>query len=164
MRVPAGRAGRLILVSAGVAKREPARAVPDARVCPDGQRGGLGRRVARLAGRAAGQGVAAAGAGPGMGGKRRRLARLLAGAAATTVAAGHRDRLTRSGAGHLQAARGRGIAVAGAGGAGDDLIRDMSGVLTSICARLDRRRGARNRAVRALGCAEGDAGRAGAGP
>jgi predicted site-specific integrase-resolvase len=67
LRVPAGRAGRLILVSAGVAKREPARAVLDARVWPDGRRGGLGRRVARLAGWAAGQGVAAAGVAAGAG-------------------------------------------------------------------------------------------------
>ena len=32
----------------------------------------------------------------------------------------------------------------------DDLVRDMIEVLTSFCARLDGRRGARNRALRAL--------------
>jgi predicted site-specific integrase-resolvase len=65
LRVPAGRAGRLILVSAGVAKREPARAVLDARVWPDGRRGGLGRRVARPAGHGVAAAGVAAGAGPG---------------------------------------------------------------------------------------------------
>jgi putative resolvase len=32
----------------------------------------------------------------------------------------------------------------------DDLVRDMIEVLTSFCARLDGRPGARNRALRAL--------------
>jgi putative resolvase len=80
-----------------------------------------------------------------MNGKRRRLARLLAGAAATTVVVEHRDRLARFGAGHLEvalSAQGRRIAVVDAGEAGDDLIRDMTGVLTSFCARLYGRRGA----------------------
>jgi putative resolvase len=164
--VPAERAGRLIHVN--VAERGPARTVLDARIWPDEQRSDLGRPAAGLTGWAAGQGVAvagvAAGAGSGMNGKRRRLARLQSGATATAVVAGHRDRLARSGAGHLQAARERGIAGAAAGGAGDDLVRDMAGVLTWVCARLYRRRGARNRAVRAPGCARRDAGRAGAGP
>lgn len=53
-----------------------------------------------------------------MSGKRRRLARLLADATATTVVVEHRDRLARFGAGHLEAALsapGRRIAVVGAG-------------------------------------------------
>jgi putative resolvase len=169
--VPAERAGRLILVNGGVAEREPARAVLYARVSPDDQRGDLGRQVARLAGWAAGQGVAAAGVaagvGPGMNGKRRRLARLLADAAATTVVVEHRDGLARFGARHLEAAlsvQGRRIVVVDAGEAGDDLIRDMTEVLTSFCARLYGRRGARNRAVKALGCAKRNAGPATAGP
>jgi putative resolvase len=166
--VPVKRVGRLILVNGGVAEREPARAVLYARVSPDDQRGDLGRQVARLAGWAAGQGVAAAaGAGPGMNGKRRRLARLLAVAAATTVVVEHRDRLARFGARHLEVAlpaQGRRIAVVDAGEAGDDLIGDMSAVLTSFCARLYGRPGARNRAVRALCCAGCDGGPVTAGP
>ena len=104
--------------------------------------------------------------GSGMNGKRRRLARLLADATATTVVVEHRDRLARFGVGHLEAAlsaQGRRIVVADAGEVDDDLIRDMTGVLTWFCARLYGRRGARNRAVRALGCARGDAGPAAAG-
>jgi len=102
-----------------------------------------------------------------MKGKRRGLARLLADATATTVVVEHRDRLARFGAGYLEAAlsaQGRRIVVVDAGGAGDDLVRDMTGVLTSLCARLYMRRGARNRAVKALGCARGVAGPAAAGP
>jgi putative resolvase len=146
--VPAVRVGRLILVSVGVAEREPARAVLYVRVPSDDQRGDLGRQVAWLAGWAAGQGMAAAGvaagAGPGMSGKRRRLARLLADATATAVVVGHRDRLVRSGVGQLEVAlpaQGRRIAVVDGGGAGDDLIREMTGVLTSFCARPYGRRG-----------------------
>jgi len=40
----------------------------------------------------------------------------------------------------------------------DDLVRDMTEVLTSFCARLDGRRPARNRAGKALRCAERDVG------
>jgi putative resolvase len=40
----------------------------------------------------------------------------------------------------------------------DDLVRDMTEVLTSFCARLYGRRSARNRAEKALRCAEHDVG------
>jgi putative resolvase len=36
----------------------------------------------------------------------------------------------------------------------DDLVRDMIEVLTSFCARLYGRRSARNRALKAVGCAQ----------
>jgi putative resolvase len=54
---------------------------------------------------------------------------------------------------HLAAAlgaHGRRIAVADPGESADDLVRDMIEVLTSMCARLYGRRGARNRALRAV--------------
>ena len=40
----------------------------------------------------------------------------------------------------------------------DDLVRDMVEVLTSFCARLYGRRSARNRALKAVGCAQRDIG------
>jgi putative resolvase len=43
----------------------------------------------------------------------------------------------------------------------DDLVRDMVEVLTSFCARLYGRGSARNRAIKAVGCAQGDVGPAG---
>jgi putative resolvase len=64
---------------------------------------------------------------------------------------------------HLEAALGvpgRAIVVADPGGRTDDLVRDMIEVLTSICARLCGRRGARNRAMRALTAAKGEPGQA----
>ena len=143
MPVPAERVERLILVNVDVAEREPARTVLYARVSSHDQRSDLDRHVARLTEWASGQGMAVAGvvveAGSGMNGKRRRLARLLADATATAVVVEHRDRLAGFGAGHLEAAlpaQGRRIVVVDAGEGDDHLIRDMTGVLTSFCARL----------------------------
>jgi putative resolvase len=54
---------------------------------------------------------------------------------------------------HLEAAlsaQGRRVVVADPGETTDDLVRDMIEVLTSMCARLYGRRGARNRAMRAV--------------
>jgi putative resolvase len=65
----------------------------------------------------------------------------------------HRDRLARFGAGHLQAvlgAHGRRVVVADRGESAGDLVREMIEVLTWMCARLYGRRGARNRAMRAV--------------
>jgi putative resolvase len=42
----------------------------------------------------------------------------------------------------------------------DELVRDMIEVLTSMCARLYGRRGARNRAMRAITATKHDPGRA----
>jgi putative resolvase len=169
--VPAERVGRLILVNVGAAERESARTVLYARVSSHDQRRDLDRQVARLTGWATGQGLAVAEVvaevGSGMNAKRRKLARLLADATATTVVVEHRDRLARFGVEHLEAAlsaQGRRIVVLDAGEVDDDLIRDVTEVLTSFCARLYGRRGARNRALKALGCARRDVGPAMAGP
>lgn len=65
----------------------------------------------------------------------------------------HRDRVARFGVEYLQAAlaaTGRRIIVVDTSGTTDDLVRDMVEVLTSMCARLYGRRGARNRAMRAV--------------
>ena len=65
----------------------------------------------------------------------------------------HRDGLARFGVEYLAAAlaaHGRRIVVVEEGETTDDLVRDMIEVLTSFCARLYGRRGARNRAMRAV--------------
>jgi putative resolvase len=99
------------------------------------------------------------GGGPGGGrgrvgpGKRPKLARILSDPCATLIVVEHRERLARFGVEHLQAAlaaQGRRIVVIDDGETTDDLVRDMIEVLTSMCARLYGRRGARNRAMRAL--------------
>ena len=69
----------------------------------------------------------------------------------------HRYRLARFGVEHLDAAlaaHGRRLVVTDPGETTDDLVRDMIEVLTSMCARLYGRRGARNRAMRAMTAAK----------
>lgn len=63
----------------------------------------------------------------------------------------------RFGVVHLHAAlgaQGRGIVVIDDGETTDDSVRDMIEVLTSMCARPYGRRGARNRALRAVTAAK----------
>ncbi|HEY2265336.1 MAG TPA: IS607 family transposase [Streptosporangiaceae bacterium] len=136
---------------------ESGRAVVHARVSSHDQRRDLDRQVARLTGRAAGNGHAVGevvtGAGSGLDGKRPKLRRILPDPSAGVVVAGHRDRLAGFGVEHLEAAlpaHGRKVVVADPGETADDLVRDMTEVLTSMCARLQGRRGARNRAMRAV--------------
>ena len=91
--------------------------------------------------------------GSGLNGRRPKLARLLADPQVATIVVEHRDRLARFGVEQLQAAlaaHGRRVLVADTGETTDDLVRDMIEVLTSFCARLYGRQGARNRALRAL--------------
>jgi putative resolvase len=160
--VPARRAGRLILVGPA-AVSAPGRTVVYARVSSAGQRPDLDRQVARLtswvtgSGRAAGEVVTEIGS--AMNGRRRKLGRILADPAATSIVVEHRDRLARFGVEHLQAAlaaQGREIVILDSGEIEDDLVRDMTEVLTSFCARLYGRRGARNRALRTLDCAQAE--------
>jgi putative resolvase len=126
------------------------------------QRAGLDRQVAWVAGRVTGQGLAAAEVvrevGSRLNGKRPKLRRILSDPAATVIVVGHRDRLARFGVEHLDAAlaaQGRRVVlIADPAEIADDLVRDMIEALTSMCARLYGRRGARNRALRAVTAAK----------
>jgi putative resolvase len=83
--------------------------------------------------------------------------RLLADLRVTTVVVEHRDRLGRMNTELVEsapAARGRRLVVLDDGEVDDDLVRDMVEVLTSLCARLYGPRSARNRALKAVGCAQ----------
>ena len=165
-RLPDHRVGRLILVDVADDDRSGRdRVVLYARVSSYDQRSDLDRQVARLTTWATAQGMAVTEVvtevGSGMNGKRRRLQRVLADPTAETIVVEHRDRLARFGVDNLEAAlaaQGRRIAVVDPGEVDDDLVRDMTEVLTSFCARLYGRRGARNRAIKALGCAKNDIG------
>jgi putative resolvase len=137
------------------------RAVLYARVSTHDQRGELDRQVTRLSGWATAQGVTVAEVvtevGSGLNGRRPKLRRVLADPRAAMIVVEHRDRLARFGVEHLEAAlsaQGRGLVVVDPGETSDDLLRDMIEVLTSFCARLYGRRGARNRALRAVTCAK----------
>jgi putative resolvase len=101
--------------------------------------------------------------GSGLNGKRPKLRRVLSDPDARVLVVEHRDRLARFGVEHLEvalSAQGRRIVVADPGETTDDLVRDMIEVLTSMCARLYGRRGARNRAMRALTAAKREPGAA----
>ncbi len=128
-----------------------------ARVSSHDQRAGLDRQVARVTEWVTGQGLAVAEVvcevGSGLNGKRPKLRRILSDPSATVIVVEHRDRLARFGVEHLDAAlaaQGRRVLVADPGETADDLVRDMIEVLTSMCARLYGRRGARSRALRAV--------------
>ncbi|SIH25344.1 resolvase [Mycobacteroides abscessus subsp. abscessus] len=133
------------------------RVVVYARVSSRDQRSDLDRQVARLTqwatenGYVIGEVVTEVGS--GLNGKRPKIRRVLSDPSASVVVVEHRDRLARFGVEDLEAAlsaQGRRIVVADVGETDDDLVRDMIEVLTSMCARLYGRRGARNRAMRAV--------------
>ncbi|MCX4693620.1 IS607 family transposase [Streptomyces sp. NBC_01408] len=158
--VPAQRVGpRTILVNV------EAHAAPEvvggvglyARVSSHDQKADLERQVTRLS-----QWAAKAGhrvvrieseTGSGMNGSRSKARRLLADPDVTCVVVEHRDRLGWMNVELVEAAlsaHGRRLVVLDDGEVDDDLVRDMMDVLTSFCARLHGRRGAKNRAVKAL--------------
>jgi len=88
-----------------------------------------------------------------MNGARAKVRRLLTDPKVTTVVVEHRDRLGRMNIELVEAAlesAGRRLVVLDEGEVDDDLVRDMTEVLTSFCARLYGRRSARNRAEKAL--------------
>lgn len=160
--VPAERVGRLILVrTAPAGVGAPGGVVIYARVSSHDQRADLDRQVARLTAWATEQdltvGQVVTEVGSGLNGKRPKLRRILSDPDAKVIVVEHRDRLARFGVEHLEAvlaAQGRRVVVADPGETTDDLVRDMIEVLTSMCARLYGRRGARNRAMRAVTAAK----------
>lgn len=97
--------------------------------------------------------------GSGLNGRRRKLHRLLSDPQAAVIVVEHRDRLARFGVEHLEAvlsASGRRLVVLDPAETADDLVRDITEVLTSMCARLYGRRAAKNRAARAVAVATGE--------
>lgn len=137
------------------------------RVSSHDQRADLDRQVGRLTAWATEQGLTVGQVvvevGSGLNGKRQKLRRILSDPDAKVIVVEHRDRLARFGVEHLEAAlaaQGRRIVVADPGETADDLVRDMMEVLTSMCARLYGRRGARNRAMRAVTATKRDPGAA----
>jgi putative resolvase len=99
--------------------------------------------------------------GSGMNGARRKVRRVLSDPDVGTVVVEHRDRLGRINTELLEAAlsaTGRRLVVLDEDEVDDDLVRDMTKVLTSFCARLYGRRSARNRAIKALNCAKANVG------
>ena len=155
--IPARRVGGLILGGEPAAPAKPGTAVVYARVssadqCPD-----LDRQVARVTAWATGQGVAVdrvvTEVGSVLDGRRCKFLALLRDPAVSVILVEHRDRFARFGAEYVEAAlaaSGRRLLVADPAEVDDGLVRDVTEILTSLCARLYGRRGAANRAARGL--------------
>nr|DAU79561.1 MAG TPA: hypothetical protein [Caudoviricetes sp.] len=140
---------------------EQSRTVCYARVSSADQKADLQRQADRLKAFALSMGVEApevvTETGSGMNDKRRKLNRLLADPTVGTIVVEHRDRLARMNSGLIESAlkaQGRRLIVVDDKELDDDLVRDMTEVLTSFCARLYGRRAAANKARAALKAAE----------
>ena len=95
--------------------------------------------------------------GSGLNGTRRKLLKALSAPDLGWIVVEHRERLARFGFEMVDAllrARGGGVVVLDDREVDDDLVRDVTEVLTSLCARLYGRRSAKERARRALVAAQ----------
>ncbi|MBU4174466.1 MAG: IS607 family transposase [Actinobacteria bacterium] len=128
-----------------------------ARVSSHDQKEDMGRQVSRLKDYAAASGlrvkVVIEEIGSGLNGHRRKLLELLGDPAVGTILVEHKDRLTRFGFEFLEAAmmsQGRRIMVADDTEEMADIWADFIDVVTSMCERIYGKRGARNRANKAM--------------
>ena len=133
------------------------RTVCYARVSSGGRKGDLQRQADRLKAFAVGMGVEhpeiVTETGSGMDDKRRKLNRLLSDPTVGTLVVERRDRFARMNMGLVESAlkaQGRRIIVVDDTELDDDLVRDMTEVLTSFCARLYGRRAAKRKTDAAL--------------
>jgi len=91
--------------------------------------------------------------GSGLNGRRKKLLKLLQDASVGMILVEHRDRLARFGVEYIEAAlvsQGRSIIVADETEEMADIWQDFIDVVTSMCARIYGKRGARNRAKKAV--------------
>lgn len=162
--VPARRVGRLILVEPDAVTPRPAgRTVVYARVSSADQRADLDRQVARATEWVTREGghvdQVVIEVGSALNGRRGKFLALLRDPAVTRIVVEHRDRFARFGAEYVEAAlaaQGRALVVVDPAEVDDDLVGDVTEILTSLCARLHGRRAAANCARRAVEAATGD--------
>jgi predicted site-specific integrase-resolvase len=163
--VPAQKMGKLILVGdlEAPARQERGRTAIYARVSSADQRVDLDHQVARVVAWATEHGHSVdqvvSEVGSALNGHRRRFLALLRDRTVTTILVEHRDRFCRFGAEYVEAAleaQGRRLVVVDPAEVDDDLVRDATELLTSLCARLYGRRSASNRAKRAIEVACGE--------
>ena len=128
-----------------------------ARVSSSDQKQDLTRQADRLKAFALAMGVeqpeVVTEVGSGMNDKRRKLSKILQNPNYTTIIVEHRDRLARMNAGLIESAlqaQGRKLIIVDDRELDDDLVCDMTEVLTSFCARLYGRRSAKRKAKQAL--------------
>jgi putative resolvase len=160
MPVPARRlpSGTIMVEVADTAPQ--GQVVVYARVSSADQRADLDRQVARVTAWATGQNMVVSRVvtevGSALNGRRKKFLGLLRDPDVTTVVVEHRDRFARFGAEYVEAAlsaQGRRLLVVDPAEVDDDLVRDVTEILTSLCARLYGRRAAANRASRAVAAA-----------
>ena len=125
-----------------------------ARVSSRDQGDGLDARVARVAVRTTQNGYSVdevgSEVGSGLNGRRPKLKHMLGDAGPRRSSLWHRDRYCRFGVERIEAApsvQGRKVVVVDAAEADDDLVRDVTEVLTSLSERLHGERSARAHAV-----------------
>jgi predicted site-specific integrase-resolvase len=135
-----------------------------ARVSSAGQKPDLDRQVARVTAWATAEGLpvgrVVTEVGSAVNGKRREFLALLRDQSVTAIVVEHRDRFARFGAEYVEAAleaQGRRLLVVDPAEVDDDLVRDVTEILASLCARLYGRRAAASRAARGIAAITGDA-------
>ena len=159
--VAARGVGRLILVDEPIGEAGPrARTAVYARVSSADQKADLDRQVARVTAWATAEQISVdkvvTGVGSALNGHRRKFLALLGDLAVMRIVVEHRDRFCRLGSEYVQAvlaAQGRGLVVVVSAEVDDDLVRDMTEILTSMWARVHGKRAAANRARRAADAA-----------
>jgi predicted site-specific integrase-resolvase len=161
LSVPARKVGRLILVdepTGGAGSR--ALTAVYAGVSSADQKADLDPQVARVCAWARTQQVpvdkVVVEVGCALDGHRRKFLALLRDPSVTRIVVEQRDRFCRFGSEYVQAAlaaQGRELMVVDNAEVDDDLVCDMTEILTSMCARLYGKRAAENRAKRALAAA-----------
>ncbi len=164
--VPARKMGKLILVGdlEAPVRQGQGRTVVYVRVSSADQKADLDRQVARVVAWATEHGHSVdqvvTEVGSALNGHRRKFLALLRDQSINTILVEHRDRFCRFGAEYVEAAleaQGRRLVVVDPSEVDDDLVRDATELLTSLCARLYGRRSAANRARRAVAAACGEA-------
>jgi predicted site-specific integrase-resolvase len=159
--VPARRVGRLIVVDEPIgAAGLRGRTAVFARVSSADQKADLDRQVARVTAWATDQQITVDNVvvevGAALNGHRRKFLALLRDQSVHRIVVEHRDRFCGFGSEYVQAAlaaQGRELVVVDAAEVDEDLVGDMTEILTSMCARLYGKRAAQNRVKRALAAA-----------
>lgn len=124
------------------------------------QRADLDRQVARVTAWATAEQIpvdkVVTEVGSALNGHRRKFLALLRDPTVSRMVVEHRDRFCRFGSEYVEAAlaaQGRELVVVDSAEVDDDLVRDMTEILTSMGARLYGKRAAANRAKRAIAAA-----------
>jgi predicted site-specific integrase-resolvase len=155
--VPARKVGGLILVEAPTGGGGAGATVVYARVSSGEQMLDLDRQVARVVQWATDNGMrvdrVVTEVGSALDGRRKKFLGLLRDPAVSAIVVEHRDRFARFAVEYIEAAlsaQGRKLIVVDDAEVDDDLVRDMTEILTSFCAGLYGKRAAANRARRMM--------------